>query len=149
MFEDGAVVRLSAAVVVGQLLFLRHSESQKEIVTRVLRQRSFGTAVAYVELEFTEVAPDFWGQDISASESGAEVAGGGAVKEAAVEAAAEVAEIIEQHVPHVPHATPVAADAQEVARLREELAGLRVQMSSMLESKAASRGWTRVRRQQG
>src|ERR1017187_3120774 len=53
VFEDGAVVRLSAPAEIGQLLFLKNVESQQEIVARVLRQRSFGTArAAYVELEF-------------------------------------------------------------------------------------------------
>jgi TonB family protein len=60
VFDDGAVVRLSAAIAVGQMLFLKHKKSQKEIVTRVLRQRSFGAGNAYVELEFAEPAPGFW-----------------------------------------------------------------------------------------
>ena len=60
VFEDGAVVRLAAAIAVGQMLFLKHKASQREIVTRVLRQRSFGPANSYVELEFAEPAPGFW-----------------------------------------------------------------------------------------
>ncbi|MGA2809993.1 MAG: energy transducer TonB [Candidatus Acidiferrum sp.] len=60
VFDDGAVVRLSAAIAVGQMLFLKHKMSQKEIVTRVLRQRSFGAGNAYVELEFAEPAAGFW-----------------------------------------------------------------------------------------
>ena len=64
VFADGAVVRLTAAVVVGQLLFVRHERTQRELVTRVLRQRRGSAASAYVELEFTESAPDFWAEDL-------------------------------------------------------------------------------------
>jgi len=64
VFADGAVVRLSAAVAVGQLLFLRHARTQRELVTRVLRQRRGSASSAYVELEFTESAPDFWAEDL-------------------------------------------------------------------------------------
>jgi TonB family protein len=158
VFDDGAVVRLCAAVVVGQLLFLRHADSQKEIVTRVLRQRSFGTAIAYVELEFTEVVPGFWGAAVSRSESDAT---GSALRSAdntgiSLERTSEASyqssvdcdhsAIAGQdndthhqaHETRPAHPAPVAADAEEVARLREELAGLRSQMSSMLQPSASA-----------
>src|SRR5277367_165402 len=109
---DGAVVRLSAAVVVGQLIFLRHSATQKEIVTRVLRQRSAGAASAYVELEFTETVPDFWGADLESTAIAEEKVVTGTV--AAKMLGGEAAE----------SSTPIAnagPDAEEVARLREEL----------------------------
>jgi hypothetical protein len=64
VFADGAVVRLTAAVAVGQLLFVRHERTQRELVTRVLRQRRSNASGAYVELEFTEAAPDFWAEDL-------------------------------------------------------------------------------------
>ena len=160
VFDDGAVVRLSAAVVVGQLLFLRHAESQKEIVTRVLRQRSFGTAIAYVELEFTEVVPDFWGKPVAGTESAAPDAGsisansthtsvetpGEASRQSPTEGdrpsiTTDADDLHRQdHQLRPAHAIPVAADAEEVARLREELAGLRSQMSSMLQPSASAAG---------
>jgi TonB family protein len=153
VFDDGAVVKLSAAVVVGQLLFLRRADSQKEIVTRVLRQRSFGTAIAYVELEFTEVVPGFWGEAVPGSESDAADAalrstnstdsGLEKISEASHQTSANrdrsaiTANTDDTHgqayEPRLAHAAPVAADAEEVSRLREELAGLRSQMSSMLQ----------------
>jgi TonB family protein len=153
VFDDGAVVKLSAAVVVGQLLFLRRADSQKEIVTRVLRQRSFGTAIAYVELEFTEVVPGFWGAAVPGSESDATDAtlrstnSTGNTLEKTSEAShpssanrdrsaitANADDTHGQaHEMRPAHAAPLAADAEEVARLREELAGLRSQMSSMLQ----------------
>jgi TonB family protein len=160
IFDDGAVVKLCAAVVVGQLLFLRHADSQKEIVTRVLRQRSFGTAIAYVELEFTEVVPGFWGKAVCGSESDATALGApnsaGNSPEKTKEAAhpssvdrdrSAVASKDKDahhqgHETRPAHPAPVAADAQEVERLRAELAGLRSQMSSMLHpsTSAAANG---------
>ena len=156
VFDDGAVVKLSAAVVVGQLLFLRHAESQKEIVTRVLRQRSFGTAIAYVELEFTEVMPGFWGEAVSGSESDVTDSALGSAHgtsnspETASEAshrssadqhpstATANSDAAHHQESRLAHPAPVAADAEEVARLREELAGLRSQMSSMLQPSASA-----------
>jgi hypothetical protein len=41
VFEHGAVIRLSAAVADGQLLFLTNKATGKEVVTQVLRKRSF------------------------------------------------------------------------------------------------------------
>jgi TonB family protein len=158
VFDDGAVVKLCAAVVVGQLLFLRHAESQKEIVTRVLRQRSFGTAIAYVELEFTEVVPGFWGEAVTGSQPDA--ADSALISANSTSARVKIPDDAALHQPSTDrdssaiaakgddqhrqahaawpaHAAPVAANAEEVARLREELAGLRSQMSSMLQPSAS------------
>ena len=41
VFERGAVIRLSAAVADGQLLFLSNKATGKEVVTQVLRKRAF------------------------------------------------------------------------------------------------------------
>src|ERR1700756_1390190 len=61
VFEHGAVIRLSAAVADGQLLFLTNKATGKEVVTQVLRKRSFRPTNCYVDLEFTEACPGFWG----------------------------------------------------------------------------------------
>src|SRR5207253_1284360 len=61
VFERGAVIRLSAAVADGQLLFLSNKTTGKEVVTQVLRKRSFRPTNCYVDLEFTEPCPGFWG----------------------------------------------------------------------------------------
>ncbi len=128
VFEDGVVVRLTAAVADGQLLFLKHLESQKEIVTRVLRQRTFGSASTYVELEFTEPAPDFWGNALELARSGAS-AGSATDSPAEVEAREFLASEKPDQESHAP--TP---DEEEVAFLREEIAALRAQMGSLLEA---------------
>src|SRR5437762_13913109 len=54
VFERGAVIRLSAAVADGQLLFLTNKKTGKEVVTQVVRKRSFRPTSCYVDLEFTE-----------------------------------------------------------------------------------------------
>ena len=63
VFENGCVIQLAAAVAVGQLVFLTNKETGEEIVTQVLRKRSHRPTDCYVELEFTEPAPDFWRQE--------------------------------------------------------------------------------------
>jgi TonB-like protein len=55
------VIRLSAAVADGQLLFLTNKKTGKEVVTQVVRKRSFRPTSCYVDLEFTEASPGFWG----------------------------------------------------------------------------------------
>src|SRR5215831_17745327 len=61
VFEKGAVIRLSAGVADGQLLFLTNKKTGKEVVTQVVRKRSFRPTSCYVDLEFTEESPGFWG----------------------------------------------------------------------------------------
>ena len=61
VFKDGAVIRLAAAVAVGQLLFLTLKKTNQEVVCQVLRKRNYKPTVCYVELQFTEEKPDFWG----------------------------------------------------------------------------------------
>src|SRR5262244_1980987 len=65
VFEKGAVIRLSAAVADGQLLFLTNKKTGKEVVTQVIRKRSFRPTSCYVDLEFTEASPSFWGIEFS------------------------------------------------------------------------------------
>lgn len=67
VFEKGGVIRLTAAVTPGQLLFLSNEESKREVVTQVVRKRTHRPTECYVELEFTEPAPGFWGTEFSAA----------------------------------------------------------------------------------
>ncbi|PWT86303.1 MAG: hypothetical protein C5B58_01640, partial [Acidobacteria bacterium] len=73
VFKDGGVIQLSAAIVVGQLLFLTDKRSKREVVCQVVHKRSHRPTSCYVELEFTEPVDDFWGVAFPASEDGAEV----------------------------------------------------------------------------
>lgn len=67
VFEKGAVIRLAAAVAPAQLLFLTNEESKREVVAQVMRKRTFRPTECYVELQFTEPAPGFWGVEFSAA----------------------------------------------------------------------------------
>jgi len=67
VFENGGVIRLSAAVAPGQLLFLTNVESKREVVAQVKRKRVYRPTNCYVELEFAEPAPRFWGMEFSAA----------------------------------------------------------------------------------
>ncbi len=65
--ETGGVIRLSAAVTPGQLLVLRNVEAKREVVVQVLRKRAYKPTICYVELDFVEAAPRFWGMEFSAA----------------------------------------------------------------------------------
>ena len=61
VFGHGAVIRISAVLAPGQLIFLTNEKTRKEVVCQVVKSKSDGSAVGYVELRFTEPAPGFWG----------------------------------------------------------------------------------------
>jgi TonB family protein len=67
VFENGGVIELSAAVAPGQLLFLANVETKLEVVAQVKRKRTYKPTSCYVELEFAEPAPYFWGLEFSAA----------------------------------------------------------------------------------
>lgn len=61
IFAHGAVIRLASSVTPGQLLFLTNENSKKEVVCQVVKSKNYRNVSGYVELEFTEPAPAFWG----------------------------------------------------------------------------------------
>ena len=65
--ENGGVIQLSAAVTRGQLLFLGNVESKGEVVGQVIRKCRHKPTSWYVELEFAESSPRFWGTEFSAA----------------------------------------------------------------------------------
>src|SRR6266852_5489411 len=67
VFANGAVIRLSSAVASGQLLFLTNEKTKKEVVCQVVKSKNYSHVSGYVELEFTEAAPGFWGLRFPAS----------------------------------------------------------------------------------
>src|SRR4029453_10780115 len=69
VLPKGAVIRLSSAVAPGQLLFLTNEKTKKDVVCQVVKSKSHSGASGYVELEFTEPAPGFWGLRFNASSS--------------------------------------------------------------------------------
>ncbi len=61
VFSNGAVIRLASTVTSGQLLFLTNDKTKKEVVCQVLKSKNYSNVSGYVELEFTEAIPGFWG----------------------------------------------------------------------------------------
>jgi periplasmic protein TonB len=61
VFASGAVIRLASSVTPGQLLFLTNDKTKKEVVCQVLKSKNYSNVSGYVELEFTEAVPGFWG----------------------------------------------------------------------------------------
>jgi hypothetical protein len=65
--ETGGVIRLSAAVNPGQLLVLVNLETKREVIVQILRKRAHKPTSCYLELDFVETAPRFWGTEFSAA----------------------------------------------------------------------------------
>src|SRR5580700_2576421 len=61
VFHNGAVIRLNSSVTAGQLLFLTNDKTKKEVVCQVVKSKNYRNVSGYVELEFTEPVPGFWG----------------------------------------------------------------------------------------
>ncbi len=125
-FENGGVIRLSAAVAVGQLLFLTNMGTRREVVAQVMRKRDFRPTSCYVEVEFSEPAPGFWGIEFPEM---AELSPANAQQKEAAELV-RAAEAIagEPSVPaRVPSAYEVTALKQQVEALREQLRSLQTQ----------------------
>lgn len=123
VFENGAVIRLSAAVAAGQLLFLTHKESRREIVALVTRKRDFRPTNCYVEVEFSEPAPGFWGLEFSEN---SELLPATAQQK-------EAAELVQgsRIVSSKQDAPAPAPRAEQVEKLKEEVEALREQLRSM------------------
>lgn len=61
VFAHGAVLRVATPLVPGQLIFLTNEKSKKEVVCQVVKSKTGGSTSGYIELQFTEPAPGFWG----------------------------------------------------------------------------------------
>jgi len=61
VFSHGAVIRIATPLAPGQLVFLTNEKTKKEVVCQVVKSKSGGSTNGYVELQFTEPAPAFWG----------------------------------------------------------------------------------------
>jgi TonB family protein len=115
--ETGGVIRLSAAVTAGQLLVLANVETKREVIVQILRKRSYKPTMCYLEVEFVEAAPRFWGTEFSAAtallpKNTQDVETAGLV--IAAEATADQ-----------PWILPTAPDASELQMFKRELEELR------------------------
>ncbi len=61
VFPQGAVVRLSEIVVQGQVVIVQNMRVRQEVACRVISSKPGAAAKGYVELEFMQPAPGFWG----------------------------------------------------------------------------------------
>lgn len=124
VFKDGAVIRLTAPVSVGQLLFLTNKKSKEEVVCQVLNKRSFQAAACYVELQFTEDRPNFWGVAFPEGKRG------GSEFKVAEQVQAESTTVKE------PGTSPAPHDAEAVDHLKKEVEALREKLFSVEKKKA-------------
>jgi protein TonB len=108
-FENGGMIRLSAAVAVGQLLFLTNKGTRREVVAQVKRKRDFRPTSCYVEVEFSEPSAGFWGIEFPEMP---ELAPANAPQAIADQASAPA---------RAPSAHEVTALRREVEALREQL----------------------------
>jgi protein TonB len=125
VFRDGAVIELSAAITIGQLLFLTHKKTMREVVCQVVQKRSFRPTSCYVELEFTEEAENFWGVTFPAKEEGAQ-------------APAMADPVTAEETTEEDRGEPVAApNSEDVAQLKDEVQTLRKQLQDLKDKQAA------------
>lgn len=128
--ENGAVIRLSAAVIPGQLLFLINQDSRREVVAQVLRKRYFRPTNCYVELQFTEPAAGFWGMEFSAEIASNRTKSQQSDAVRQVQSAEATADDTGRPAP--------PPSAQEVRKLKQEVDLLRDQLKSLLPHGAAN-----------
>lgn len=123
VFENGGVLRLAAAVVPGQLLFLTHKETRREVVAQVTK-RDFRPTSCYVEVEFSEPSPGFWGVDFPAMP---QLVPATAPQKEAAELVRSAKVIPGESSAPAPSVLEVSALKQEVEALREQLKLLQTQ----------------------
>jgi hypothetical protein len=61
VFPSGAVLRLTESVSEGQILILKNARVKQEVACRVVSSKTNASAKGYVEVEFFQAAPGFWG----------------------------------------------------------------------------------------
>jgi TonB family protein len=125
VFKDGAVIQLSAAVALGQLLFLTEKRTKKEVVCQVVHKRNHRPTSCFVELEFTEPEENFWGVSFPSQADSAQVP-----------AAAEAVEA--EETTEDDRSEPVAAPkSEDVAQLKDEVAALKAQLEELRVKQSA------------
>jgi TonB family protein len=117
--ETGGVIQLSAAVSPGQLLLLSTVESKREVVAQVKRKRAYRPTICYVELEFAEAAPRFWGMEFSAASA--------LLPKNTLDAKTAETVIAAEATADEPGELPVAPTSEELEAFRRDVAALRGQ----------------------
>jgi len=117
--ENGGVIRLTAAVAHGQLLLLANAELKREVVAQVKRKRVYRPTTCFVELEFVEPAPGFWGMEFSAATA--------LLPKAAQDAEAAALVISAESTADDPGEPPAPPSVEEVQAFQHEVEVLRGQ----------------------
>jgi len=115
--ETGGVIRLSAAVTPGQLLVLANVETKREVIVQVLRKRAYKPTMCYLELDFVEAAPRFWGTEFSAATA--------LLPKNAQDAETAAMVITAEATADQPGILPPAPDAGELVTFKREVEELR------------------------
>jgi len=61
IFPQGGVLRMNTSVTVGQMLVLTNLKSRQDAICRVVKIRPNANLAAYIEVEFTQRQPGYWG----------------------------------------------------------------------------------------
>jgi TonB family protein len=61
VFPQGGVLRMATAVAPGQMVVLTNLKSGHDAICRVVKVRAYAQTQSYVELEFTNRQPGYWG----------------------------------------------------------------------------------------
>jgi TonB family protein len=69
VFPQGGVVKMSTAVTVGQMVVLTNLKTGHDAICRILKVRAYGQTQSYVELEFTNRQPGYWGVRFASDET--------------------------------------------------------------------------------
>src|SRR5580704_11705929 len=119
VFKHGAVIQLSAAVAIGQLLFITEKRSKKEVVCQVVHKRTHRPTSCFVELEFTEPEENFWGVSFPSQADSAQLP--------------PTAEAVEaEETTEDDGSEPLAAPkSEDVAQLKDEVAALKGQLEEL------------------
>jgi TonB family protein len=133
LFAHGAVVRLAEKVAPGQILILKHMASKAESACRVVSVKSNPSAKGFVELEFLQPAPNFWGTALLATRAN-KSPGAGVARAEPTAVKPKIAAVPKTASP-VPVARP-AARAPETAKIAPAAAARHV-FGKMLEVPAA------------
>jgi periplasmic protein TonB len=61
VFPQGGVLRMTTAVAAGQMVVLTNLKTGHDAICRVIKVRAYAQTQSYVELEFTNRQPGYWG----------------------------------------------------------------------------------------
>ena len=61
VFPQGGVLKMTASVTAGQMMVLTNLKSRQDAICRVIKVRAYGKTQSYVEVEFTNLQPAYWG----------------------------------------------------------------------------------------